>query len=131
MLSNIILEVVILKRVNSRSFFREQYTYRFLHKCFNMFFRSKSRQKHWLFIKEFLIMLLDSYFFILDPHAGQTIFLCCVPQVTQWYVNLLLPNLVARDIPKSIMLNTFSLAYMVIKMTVPNMVRKENGKGIM
>ncbi|HEX7208545.1 MAG TPA: hypothetical protein VF233_10205 [Nitrososphaeraceae archaeon] len=42
-----------------------------------------------------------------------------------------MPNLDARDIPKSIMLNTFSLAYMVIKMTVPNMVRKENGKGIM
>jgi hypothetical protein len=29
------------------------------------------------------------------------------------------------------MLNTWSLKYTVIKMTVPSMVRKENGKGIM
>jgi hypothetical protein len=28
------------------------------------------------------------------------------------------------------MVNTFSLTYMVIKTSVPNMIRKENGKGI-
>jgi len=41
-----------------------------------------------------------------------------------------LRNVVIIDIPKSIMFNAISLTYRVIKITVPNMTRKENGKGI-
>jgi hypothetical protein len=41
-----------------------------------------------------------------------------------------LSNVVIIDIDISIMFNAVSLTYMVIKITVPNMTRKENGKGI-